>query len=108
MTRALAASHVVRLTSVGTIADGLAAPFVGEIPLAVAQRYVDDVVLVSDAEIREGMVLIMERAKLMAEPAGAAAFAALLAGRCGVRPGTRVAAIVSGGNVDRVKLKELL
>ncbi len=108
MTRALAAGHVVRLTTVQTIADGLAPPFVGEIPLGVARRYLDDVVLVNDGEIREAMFLLMERAKLWVEPAGAAAFAAILAGRCGLRQGTRVAAVVSGGNIDRVRLKDLL
>jgi len=108
MTRALAAGAVVRLSSVDTIADGLAAPFVGELGLAVALRYVDDVVLVSDAEIREAMALIMERAKLIAEPAGAAAYAALLAGRSGVRPDARVVVVVSGGNIDRARLKTLL
>jgi len=108
MTRALAAGGVVRLTSVETIADGLAPPFVGELSLAVTQRYVDDVVLVSDAEIREAMIQILERAKLVAEPSGAAAFAALLARRAGVRPGARVVAVVSGGNIDHTRLKSLL
>jgi threonine dehydratase len=108
MTRALAAGHVVRLTSVRTIADGLAPPFVGELPLGVARRYLDDVILVNDAEIREAMILIMERTKLWVEPSGAAAFAAILAGRCGVRQGAKVAAVLSGGNIDRVRLKELL
>ncbi|HEY8286402.1 MAG TPA: pyridoxal-phosphate dependent enzyme, partial [Chloroflexota bacterium] len=81
---------------------------VSELGLAVAQRYVDDVVLVSDAEIREAMALILEHAKLVAEPAGAAALAALLTGRTGVRPGARVAVVVSGGNIDRARLKTLL
>jgi threonine dehydratase len=108
MTRALAAGHVVRLTTVQTIADGLAPPFVGEIPLGVARRYLDDVVIVNDTEIREAMALIMERAKLWVEPSGAAAFAAILAGRCGAEPGARVVAVLSGGNIDRVRLKDLL
>jgi threonine dehydratase len=108
MTRALAAGHVVRLTTVQTIADGLAPPFVGEIPLGVARRYLDDVVIVNDAEIREAMALIMERAKLWVEPSGAAAFAAILAGRCGAQQGARVVAVLSGGNIDRVRLKDLL
>ncbi|MGH2410729.1 MAG: threonine ammonia-lyase [Chloroflexota bacterium] len=108
MTRALAAGKVVRLSSVDTIADGLAPPFVGELGLAATQRDVDDVVRVSDAEIREAMALMLEQAKLMAEPAGAAALAALLAGRAGVRPGARVVVVVSGGNIDRARLKSLL
>ncbi|HXT37449.1 MAG TPA: threonine/serine dehydratase [Chloroflexota bacterium] len=108
MTRALAAGKVVRLSSVETIADGLAAPFVSDLSLAVAHHYVDDVVLVSDPDIREAMVLLLEQAKLVAEPAGAAALAALLKGRAGVRTGAQVAVVVSGGNLDRARLKALL
>src|ERR687885_304591 len=108
LTRALDAGRVVPLPSVQTIADGLAAPFAGPLTLETAQRYVDDVVLVSDDEIVEALRLTLERTKLQVEPAGAAGVAALLAGRCGVRPGARVVAMLSGGNVDRARLKEIL
>jgi threonine dehydratase len=106
--RALDAGRVVPLPSVQTIADGLAAPFAGLLTLDIAQRYVDDVVLVSDDEIAEALRLTLERTKLQVEPAGAAGVAALLARRCGVRPGARVVAVLSGGNVDRARLKEIL
>jgi threonine dehydratase len=92
----------------GTIADGLAAPFVGELNLAHTQHYVDDMVLVTDDEIIEAMRLIMERCKFVVEPAGAASYAALLAGRINVAPGARVVSILTGGNVDRARLKEIL
>ncbi|HEY8286187.1 MAG TPA: threonine/serine dehydratase [Chloroflexota bacterium] len=108
MSRALAAGKVVRLNAVDTIAGGLAPPFVSDLGLAVAQRFVDDVVLVSDQEIQEAMVLMLEQAKLVAEPSGAAALAALLAGRGGIRSSARVAVVVSGGNIDRARLKSLL
>jgi threonine dehydratase len=108
LTRALEAGRVVPLPSVQTIADGLTAPFAGPLTLDIAQRYVDDVVLVSDDEIAEALRLTLERTKLQVEPAGAAGVAALLARRCGVRPGARVVAVLSGGNVDRARLKEIL
>ena len=92
----------------GTIADGLAAPFVGELNLAHAQHYVDDMVLVTDEEIIAAMRLIMERCKFVVEPAGAAAYAALLAGKIDVAPGARVVSLLTGGNVDRDRLKDIL
>jgi len=84
----------------GTIADGMTPPFVGTLAVEVAKEAVDDVVGVSEAEIGEAMRLLMTRAKLYVEGAGAAATAALLAGKVRVRPGARVVAVVSGGNVD--------
>jgi threonine dehydratase len=91
-----------------TIADGLAAPFVGELNLAHTQRYVDGMVLVTDEEIVEAMRLIMERCKFVVEPAGAASYAALLAGKISLAPSAKVVSILSGGNVDRSRLKEIL
>lgn len=108
LTRALAAGRVEPLASVQTIADGLAAPFAGDLTLEIARRYVDDVVVVSDAEIARALALTWERTKLSVEPAAAAGVAALLAGRCGLRPGARVVAVLSGGNVDRARLKDWL
>ncbi len=108
LSRALAAGRVEPLDSVRTIADGLSAPFAGDLTLQIAQHYVDDVVLVSDDEIASALLLVLERTKLLAEPAGAAGVAALLAHRCGLAPGTRAVALLSGGNMDRALLKELL
>jgi threonine dehydratase len=108
MTRALAAGSPVRLESVATIADGLAPPFVGELNLEHVRRQVECVVLVSDDEIRAAMRFLMTRAKLFVEPAGAAAVAALLAGKIPVLSGWDVAAIVSGGNADLESVSGLL
>lgn len=83
-----------------TLADGMTPPFVGALPLQIAREAVDEVVSVSEAEIREAMRLLITRAKLWVEGAGAAATAALLAGKIRVSPETRVAALVSGGNAD--------
>jgi threonine dehydratase len=108
MTRSLAAGEVVHLDHVETIADGLAPPFVGELPLAAVQRYVEQVVTLTDDEIKEGMRFLIERCKLVVEPAGAAATAAILLGKVPLRPGEKVVLIVSGGNIDIPTLKKYL
>jgi threonine dehydratase len=92
----LAAGHSVRVET-DTIADGLAPPFAGELPIELCRGKVETV-LVTEDEIAEGMRFLYERAKLACEPAGAAAAAAVLAGK--VEPGPGVAVIVSGGNVE--------
>ena len=108
MRRALDAGVPVRLERIDTIADGLAAPIAGTLPLEIVGRLVDDVVVVDDAVILEGVRFLAQRAKLVAEPAGGAAVGALLAGAVRVRPGERVVAIVSGGNVDASRLADIL
>ena len=107
MRRALDAGEPVRLERIDTIADGLAAPVAGTIPLEIVRRLVADVVVIDDDVIAEGVRFLAQRAKLVAEPAGAAATGALLAGKIPVRPGERVVAIVSGGNVDLARLAKI-
>jgi threonine dehydratase len=82
-----------------SIADGLNAPFAGENTLAICRELVDEVVLVTEDEVKDGFRFLYERTKLAAEPAGAAATAALLAGKIALEPEETVAAVVSGGNV---------
>jgi threonine dehydratase len=107
MRRALDAGEPVRLDRIDTIADGLAAPVAGTIPLDIVRRLVADVVVIDDDLIAEGMRFLTQRAKLVAEPAGAAATGALLAGKIPVRPGERVVSIVSGGNVDLARIAQI-
>ena len=107
MRRALDAGEPVRLDRINTIADGLAAPVAGTIPFDIVGRLVADVVVIDDDLIAEGMRFLAQRAKLVAEPAGAAATGALLAGKIAVRPGERVVAIVSGGNVDLARMAQI-
>jgi threonine dehydratase len=95
MYSALAAGERVEVTPT-SIADGLNAPHAGRLALSIVQTHVEDVALVSEEEIAEGFRFLYERAKLACEPAGAAAVAALLAGKIG---GGRIACVVSGGNV---------
>ncbi len=92
----LAAGHSVRVET-NTIADGLAPPFAGDLPLEICRGKVETV-LVTEEEIAEGMRFLYARAKLACEPAGAAAAGAVLAGK--VKAGRGVAVIVSGGNVE--------
>jgi len=108
MRTALDAGKPVALTSIKTIADALAGPIAGTRGLEICQRLVEDVVPLSDATIAGGTRFLAEPAKLVAEPGGAAATAALLAGKIKIRRGERVVAIVSGGNVDRAKFAELI
>jgi threonine dehydratase len=105
---ALDAGEVVQLERIRTIADGLATPNTGRIVLEHARTLVDDVVLVTDDDIIQAMMFLLERSKVMAEPAGAAAVAALLSGKVAFPPGTRVAVVISGGNIDLSKLRSLL
>jgi threonine dehydratase len=107
MRRALDAGEPVRLERTDTIADGLAAPVAGTIPLEIIRRLVADVVVIDDDLIAEGMRFLAQRAKLVAEPAGAAATGALIAGKIPVRPGERVVSIVSGGNVDLARMAQI-
>ena len=94
---ALEAGEPVDVTPT-SVADGLNAPYAGRNTLAIAQELVEEVVLVSEAEIEEGFRFLYERAKLACEPAGAAAVAAVLAGKVDLDRG-RTVCIVSGGNV---------
>ena len=99
-TAGLAAGKSVHIELQPTYADGLAPPFAGELNLAIGRERLDEVVLVTEDEIAEGMRFLYERAKLACEPSGAAATAALLAGKIPVEPGSTVVAVVSGGNAD--------
>jgi threonine dehydratase len=99
LTAALEAGEPVRIEP-SSVADGLNAPFTGAGTLDVCRERVDEVVLVSEDEIADGMRFLYTRAKLACEPAGAAAVAALLAAKVEVEPGSPVVAVVSGGNAD--------
>ena len=90
-----------------TLADGMAPPFVGELPLEIAREAVDDVVTVSEDEIIDGIRLLMTRAKLYVEGSGAAATAALLHGKVNVSAGETVVTLVSGGNIDIETVAEI-
>ncbi|WP_457034275.1 threonine ammonia-lyase [Kitasatospora sp. P5_F3] len=90
-----------------TIADGLRTPSVGVLPFEHIQAYVDDIVTVSEQQIRDTVALLARRGRLVAEPSGAVAAAAYF--HCGAELEGRVfGAVVSGGNIDPGLLAELL
>jgi threonine dehydratase len=108
MTQSLMLGKPVYLDKPNTVADGLAAPFVGKHNLEHVQQFVDEIVIVNDAEIGNAMRLTLERCKVLAEPAAAASVAALLSNKVPLNEGETVVCILSGGNVDLEKLKMLL
>jgi threonine dehydratase len=108
MTQSLQRGEPVHLDRVNTIADGLAAPFAGQHTLAHVQAYVDDMAIISDQEIVEAMGLIMERCKVIAEPAAASTLAGLLSGKINLPREATVVCVLSGGNTDCERLKDLL
>lgn len=108
MQASLQAGHVVRIPREYSVADGMGAPFVGELPLEVCKQYVDEFVTVTDDEIIDAMKWILQRAKMLVEGAGAASVAALLSGRANIRKGSRVVCLLSGGNIDLARVSELI
>ena len=90
-----------------TIIDGLRVRRVGELNLSVVQRFVDDIVTLPDREIFEAMIWVMERCKLVVEGAAAAPVGALLHGLVKMPAGSRVVAVLSGGNVNLDQLRGL-
>jgi threonine dehydratase len=108
MWQSLKQDKAVHLDSVDTIADGLAAPFAGELNFEIVKKYVDELILMSDDEFIEPICLILERTKLLTEPAGAASFAALFHKKVSIPEGSKVVCVLSGGNLDRDRLARFL
>ena len=106
LTRAREHGAPVRLASTSGLADGLLAVEIGSIPFAHHQAFIDDVVLVDDAAMREAVRYLLDRLKIVAEPSGAITVAALQAGLVEARGVT--VAILSGGNIEWSGLRELL
>jgi threonine dehydratase len=106
--QSLARGERVTIGVPATIADGLQTTSPGQVTFAIAREHVRAVVAVSDDELRDAMRFAFERMKLVIEPSGAAALAALLKGRIPNIAGRRVGAIISGGNIDAVRYAELI
>jgi threonine dehydratase len=106
MSASLKAGAPVRLDSFATIADGIAVGRPGDLTFAHVSEVVDDVVTVSEEDIARAMVLLIERAKLVVEPAGAVAVAALQAGVIDVR--TPAVAVLTGGNIDPLLMMRVI
>jgi threonine dehydratase len=107
MTRALQDGKPVKLEKIETVADGLSAPYAGVLNLEIVQKYVDEVMLIPDSTIIEAVKILLERSKLLVEPAGAACVGALLSGKV-VATGKKTVAVLSGGNLDMTRLQSWL
>jgi threonine dehydratase len=105
LTSALQAGRPVDAAAGGIAADSLAPKRVGELMFPIAQAAVNDVLLVTDESIEEAQCALWNVLRVTAEPGGAAAFAALLAGRYRPQPGERVGVVVCGGNTIAVDFK---
>jgi threonine dehydratase len=104
----LAAHKPIGARSANTICDGIAVKRPGDFTLPLVERYLDDVVTVSDDQVAEAMVLLLERSKLVVEGAGAVAVAALMQGHVRAPADGQVCAVLSGGNVDASLLSECI
>jgi threonine dehydratase len=102
----LKAHHPVALASMSTMADGIAVGRPGDVPFALVDHLVDDIVVVDDETIARALVLTLERGKLVVEPAGAAGLAAVLDDPQAFEP--PVVIVVSGGNVDPLLLLRVI
>ena len=97
--QSFAAKKRITTETSATIADGIAVKSPGELTVELINRYADDVVTVSDSEIADAILLLIERCKQIVEPAGATTVAAVLSGKLNVA-GKRVVCVLSGGNID--------
>lgn len=107
MQRSLEAGRSVVLPAAPTIADGIAVRQVGDLTLALARKYVDEIVTVSEEEIANAILLLLEIEKTVVEGAGAAPLAALLNRRLGLQ-GACVVLVLSGGNIDVTMLSRII
>lgn len=102
----LAAGEPVALTQMSTMADGIAVARPGDVPFATIADTVDDVVTISEEMLSQALLMLLERAKLVVEPAGAAAVAALMDDPTGYP--TPAVAVLSGGNIDPLLMMNVI
>lgn len=102
----LAAGHPIEIETRPTIADGILVGRPGDVPFAIIQDLVDEVVTVTDDDIARAILVLLERAKVVVEPAGAVGVAAILAGK--VQATGPTVAVLSGGNIDPLLLQRVV
>ncbi len=107
MKRSVEEGHLITLDEVDCVIDGLRVKRVGANTRSVCARFVDEIVTLPDRQIFDAVLWIMARAKLVAEGAAAASVAALLQGLVDAPSGTKVVAVLSGGNLDIEQLRGL-
>jgi threonine dehydratase len=106
MPLSLAAGKPIRIETMSTVADGIAVGCPGDLTFEHVSSLVDDIVTVTDEDISRALLMLLERGKLVVEPAGGVGVAALLAGA--VRVETPVVAVLSGGNIDPLLMVKLI
>ena len=102
----LAAGHPVPLESMSTMADGIAVGLPGQVTFAAVRDHVDDILTVSEESLSRAVLAVLERAKMLVEPAGAAAVAAILDDPASFE--TPAVAVLSGGNIDPLLLGKVI
>jgi len=100
MLESVKANKLVELPSINTFADGIAVRKPGELNFKIVKHCVDNIVTVSDEEMKSAIVTLAKEAKIIAEGAGAASVAALLFKKFPIKDGSNVVCIISGGNID--------
>eukprot|EP01095_Lingulamoeba_sp_RSL-Kostka_P012080 TRINITY_DN4728_c2_g1_i2.p1 TRINITY_DN4728_c2_g1~~TRINITY_DN4728_c2_g1_i2.p1 ORF type:complete len:380 (+),score=133.23 TRINITY_DN4728_c2_g1_i2:114-1253(+) len=100
--------HAVHLDKITTFVNGLAPPFAGENALQHVREFVEEVVLVTDEEVKESMSVLFHNYKIVAESAGAAGFAALLNNKIKNVENSEVVCLISGGNIDIQEFSSVL
>lgn len=103
---ALEAGEPVTISTLPTIADGIAVARAGKLNFEIVRDYVDEIVTVTDDDIARAILLMLERAKLVVEPAGAAGVAAMISGQ--IHSSGPTAVILSGGNIDPILLQRVI
>lgn len=98
-------NQVTRLASVKTSAEGVAVKQPGALTLAISQKYVDEIVAVSEKDIMEAVLLVLEKHKMVAETAGVVSLAAL---KKRSKPGKNIVCLISGGNIDMVTISSII
>ena len=108
MYSSISQNKIIHLKKRDTLAESLAAPYVGKHTLDYVKKYVDDLVLVSDQEIISALGLIWKKNKIKVEPSGAAALAAVIFKKFKIPTDSNVVCILSGGNIDNQRFRKIL
>ncbi|HEY9646485.1 MAG TPA: pyridoxal-phosphate dependent enzyme, partial [Chroococcidiopsis sp.] len=108
MKASVEAGRIVTIDRGNTIADGIAVARVGEHTFPIVERYVDDIVTVSEAEIANAIMLLLEYEKTLVEGAGAVGFAAIYNGKIPSIAGQNIGIVLTGGNIDMTFLSTIL
>jgi threonine dehydratase len=108
MRKSIQENKITKIQNGYTIADGISVKTPGKLTFELVKEYVDDIVLVDDPSIVKTMFLLMERAKIVAEPAGAASLAYIISDERGKSRDKNIVSIISGGNVDMYLLGQVV